>query len=217
MPNFDIEIKIGKKRPNWRHITTLSLFNPGLCFKVILSPYGMAATLTGVTFQEGDPKLKGLLEEWKAFWPLNSNGYESRDASGQLIAMPEAVEVKLLIWLFSLFLILIFYFHISSVPRIHLILMRVRIRIQVISLRFTEFLTNQNFNFWLIFFPLYSDSWIRIFLRIRVQVVKILRIQRIRILSIVSDTWNLFFFYGGRGVILSLNNNCKRRIFRRSC
>ena len=56
----------------------------------------MAATLTGVTFQEGDPKLKGLLEEWKAFWPLNSNGYESRDASGQLTAMPEAVEVKLL-------------------------------------------------------------------------------------------------------------------------
>ena len=55
----------------------------------------MAATLTGVTYKEGDHKLKGLLEEWKTFWPLNNNGYQSRDPSGQLTPMPEAVEVPL--------------------------------------------------------------------------------------------------------------------------
>ena len=39
------------------------------------------------------------------------------------------------------------------------------------------------FSFWLIFYPLDPDPWIRIFLRIRIQEAKILRIQRIRILS----------------------------------
>ena len=38
-------------------------------------------------------------------------------------------------------------------------------------------------SFWLIFCPLDPDPWIRIFLRIRIQEAKILRIQRIRILS----------------------------------
>ena len=39
------------------------------------------------------------------------------------------------------------------------------------------------FSFWLIFYPLDPDPWIRIFLRIQIQEGKILRIQRIRILS----------------------------------
>ena len=38
-------------------------------------------------------------------------------------------------------------------------------------------------SFWLIFYPLDPDPWIRIFLRIRIQEAKVLRIQRIRILS----------------------------------
>ena len=38
-------------------------------------------------------------------------------------------------------------------------------------------------SFWLLFYPLDPDPWIRIFLRIRIQEAKILRIQRIRILS----------------------------------
>ena len=40
-------------------------------------------------------------------------------------------------------------------------------------------------NFWLIFWPLDPDSWIRIILRNRIQNAKILRIQGIRILSTV--------------------------------
>ena len=38
-------------------------------------------------------------------------------------------------------------------------------------------------SFWLIFYALDPDPWIRIFLLIRIQEAKILRIQRIRILS----------------------------------
>ena len=42
-------------------------------------------------------------------------------------------------------------------------------------------------SFWLIFCPLDPDPWIRIFLRILIQEAKILRIQRIRILSTGYD------------------------------
>ena len=38
-------------------------------------------------------------------------------------------------------------------------------------------------NFWLIFYPLDPDHWIRIFLRIWIKEAKIFRIQWIRILS----------------------------------
>ena len=91
--------------------------------------------------------------------------------------------------------------------RIHLILKRIRtrkrwIRIQVISLKFTVFYQQSiifkffvSFNrsdlgfeikkfclqFLVIFYPLHSDPWLRIFLRIRIQEAKILRIQLIRI------------------------------------
>ena len=50
------------------------------------------------------------------------------------------------------------------------------------------------YSFWLIFCPLDPDLWIRIFLRIRIQEAKILRIQRIRILSTALNVkkvpWN---------------------------
>ena len=95
-----------------------------------------------------------------------------------------------------------------SVLRIQLILMRIRIldphwkkwiriRIQDISLKFTEFfLTKQNFKiFGLISFacPLNPDPWIRIFLQIRIQEAKILRIQRIRILSTELTLFRFFY------------------------
>lgn len=61
---------------------------------VVLAPYGMAGTLTGVTFGPGDPAVRRLLEEWGAFWPLGGNGYSTRDpVSGEQVAMPAGVEV----------------------------------------------------------------------------------------------------------------------------
>ena len=62
--------------------------------KVVLAPYGMAATLTGVTYKEGDPKVQELLTEWKAFWPLSNNSYSARNAAGVNAPMPAGVEVR---------------------------------------------------------------------------------------------------------------------------
>ena len=47
-------------------------------------------------------------------------------------------------------------------------------------------------SFWLIFYALDPDPWIRIFLLIRIQEAKILRIQRIQILSTAEKLPNLF-------------------------
>jgi hypothetical protein len=37
--------------------------------------------------------VKQLLEEWRSFWPLNSNLYSAKDATGRLTPMPAGVEV----------------------------------------------------------------------------------------------------------------------------
>jgi len=60
---------------------------------VVLAPYGMAGTLTGVSYPDGDPAVKRLLEEWKAFWPLYNNKYTCRDNSGDQVDMPAGVEI----------------------------------------------------------------------------------------------------------------------------
>jgi hypothetical protein len=51
----------------------------------------MAATLTGTTFS--GEEVAQLLEEWRSFWPLTSNGYLAKDPAGRLTSMPECVEV----------------------------------------------------------------------------------------------------------------------------
>ena len=92
------------------------------------------------------------------------------------------------------------WYNVWQIPvlRIHLILMRIRIRILDPHWKkkidsdpghflkiYWFFLTKKVFfcSFWLKFYPLDPNQWIRIYLRIRIQEVKILRIQRIRILS----------------------------------
>ena len=59
--------------------------------QVVLAPFGMAATLTGVTCR--GEEVKQLLEDWSSFWPLTSNAYLAKDAAGRLSPMPEGVEV----------------------------------------------------------------------------------------------------------------------------
>ena len=53
----------------------------------------MAGTLTGVSYPDGDPAVKRLLDEWKAFWPLYNNCYPCKDSSGEQVKMPAGVEV----------------------------------------------------------------------------------------------------------------------------
>ena len=80
------------RRLTHTHLATAASLSASV--QVLLSPYGMAGTLTGVQFGSGDPAVRRLLEEWAAFWPLLGNSYSSRDpVSGEQVAMPAAVEV----------------------------------------------------------------------------------------------------------------------------
>lgn len=38
--------------------------------KVILAPFGMAATLTGNSYKDNDPMAEKILEDWASFFPL---------------------------------------------------------------------------------------------------------------------------------------------------
>ena len=64
---------------------------------VILAPYGLSATLTGVTHGGGsgkaDPAAQKLLKEWDPFYPLDRNRYFCHDGHGGVAEMPAAVEV----------------------------------------------------------------------------------------------------------------------------
>ncbi|XP_055701532.1 mediator of RNA polymerase II transcription subunit 13 isoform X2 [Phlebotomus papatasi] len=55
---------------------------------VILAPFGLSATLTGQTFRSGsmDPVTQKALDDWCAFYPLNTNGKDNSD-------LPLMVEV----------------------------------------------------------------------------------------------------------------------------
>ena len=81
----------------WSGSWWIRIHSPDLIFihdfvmQVVLAPFGMAATLTGVTCR--GEEVKQLLEDWSSFWPLTSNAYLAKDAAGRLSPMPEGVEV----------------------------------------------------------------------------------------------------------------------------
>ena len=61
---------------------------------VILAPYGLSATLTGVTHKgTADASVQKLLKEWDPFFPLDRNRYFCHDGHGGVAEMPAAVEV----------------------------------------------------------------------------------------------------------------------------
>ena len=63
--------------------------------QVVLAPYGMAGTLTGVQYGVGDPAVRRLLEEWAVFWPLLGNSYSARDpVSGDQVSMPAGAAAQ---------------------------------------------------------------------------------------------------------------------------
>lgn len=65
---------------------------------VILAPFGLSATLTGQTFRSGsmDPVTQKALDDWCAFYPLNTNSKDNSD----LPLMVEVVSGKI-IFLYS--------------------------------------------------------------------------------------------------------------------
>ncbi len=79
--------------------------------QVALAPYGLAGTLTGVSYRRApggggggpsadpsvagaaDPGVDRLLRDWKNFYPLSRNRYYCQNLHGELVPMPAAVEV----------------------------------------------------------------------------------------------------------------------------
>ncbi|XP_078599270.1 mediator of RNA polymerase II transcription subunit 13-like [Branchiostoma floridae x Branchiostoma japonicum] len=63
-------------------------------FHVLLSPYGLHATLTGRTYKASDPTTQRLLDEWKHFYPLSDQASADVGAAGDASStLPVAVEV----------------------------------------------------------------------------------------------------------------------------
>ncbi len=61
--------------------------------QVILAPFGLSATLTGVTYKSSDAHVAKLLQEWHRFYPLDRNRYTCQDDNGDVVTMAPAVEV----------------------------------------------------------------------------------------------------------------------------
>jgi mediator of RNA polymerase II transcription subunit 13 len=60
---------------------------------VLLAPYGLAGSLTGVSYKSADHNIAKLIKDWERFYPLDRNKYLSRDSKGDFVSMPAAVEV----------------------------------------------------------------------------------------------------------------------------
>lgn len=55
---------------------------------MILAPYGLNGTMTGVTYRTTDPTTRKHLDEWKQFYPIKLD-----DAKDDLNKLPNLVEV----------------------------------------------------------------------------------------------------------------------------
>lgn len=65
------------------------------CFTVILGPYGLSGTLTGVSFRHSEPAVQKLLEEWRQFFPVEAKTPPTESLEPP---MPAAVEVVVGEW-----------------------------------------------------------------------------------------------------------------------
>ena len=61
--------------------------------QVVLAPYGLSASLTGVSYKASEHCVTKLLKDWDRFYPLDRNKYFIRDTQGDFVSMPAAVEV----------------------------------------------------------------------------------------------------------------------------
>lgn len=57
---------------------------------VILGPYGLSGTLTGVSYPHSEPSIQKLLDEWRQFFPVETKAPPTESLEPPL---PAAVEV----------------------------------------------------------------------------------------------------------------------------
>ncbi|XP_066986645.1 mediator of RNA polymerase II transcription subunit 13 isoform X2 [Macrobrachium rosenbergii] len=73
-----------------KHLLLAQQTNHGI--PVILGPYGLSGTLTGVSYRVSEPSTQKLLDEWKMFFPVETKALLTDSPSGES-ALPAAVEV----------------------------------------------------------------------------------------------------------------------------
>lgn len=74
-----------------QNLVTAQGTNSGM--KVILSPYGLAGTLTGQSYKDNDPVIQRLLNEWRQFYPIPVQEPAGKDYMGEDNQVPLVVEV----------------------------------------------------------------------------------------------------------------------------
>lgn len=57
---------------------------------MILGPYGLSGTLTGVSYRHSEPSIQKLLDEWRQFFPVETKAPPTESLEPPL---PAAVEV----------------------------------------------------------------------------------------------------------------------------
>ncbi|KAG9354454.1 hypothetical protein JZ751_001164 [Albula glossodonta] len=85
--NVCTSVEIAQHQPVYRvnqeHITLAQMYSTPV--QVILSPYGLAGTLTGQTYKMSDPAVRKLMEEWSYFYPTvlqsRQGKHEDRDTT----------------------------------------------------------------------------------------------------------------------------------------
>ncbi|KAK8721383.1 hypothetical protein OTU49_012808 [Cherax quadricarinatus] len=71
-----------------RHLLLAQQTNHGI--PVILGPYGLSGTLTGVSYRHSEPQIQKLLEDWRQFFPVETKVPPTDSLEP---ALPAAVEV----------------------------------------------------------------------------------------------------------------------------
>ncbi|XP_050408100.1 mediator of RNA polymerase II transcription subunit 13 isoform X3 [Patella vulgata] len=85
-------IEVKQHPPVWRLTPQyLSLIQENQAnFQVILAPYGLNGQLTGHSYRESDQSSRRLFEEWRQFYPVDTQEVKESDANNKL---PNMVEV----------------------------------------------------------------------------------------------------------------------------
>lgn len=76
------------RRLTRRHLLLAQQSNHGI--PVILGPYGLSGTLTGVSYRLSEPSTQKLLDEWRQFFPIETKASQGDSPEP---TMPAAVEV----------------------------------------------------------------------------------------------------------------------------
>lgn len=71
-----------------------------LFFSVILGPYGLSGTLTGVSYRLSEPSTQKLLDEWRQFFPIETKASQGDSPEPTMPAAVEVIVGEFTLWMF---------------------------------------------------------------------------------------------------------------------